>query len=145
MPGTYSYNPEKIAENGVDRMRLELGDTTFAPGELTAALCDEEYKAIIGQHKTWKKAKLECLRAIVMKFAHQVNFSVDGVSYSFSDRLEFWKAQYKEAKTENSLGVPTANPLALNGEIGGGPYFYNDMMANPRRDFPDDYKGHRRG
>lgn len=140
MPGTYSYNPEKISENGVDRMRLELGDTTFAPGELTAALCDEEYTAIIGMYKSWKKAKVKCLEAILMKFSHQVNFSVDGISYSFADRVDFWKQLLKEAKAEASTGVPTANPLALNGEIGGGPYFYNDMQANTRREFPSDYK-----
>ena len=140
MAKTYSYDPQKIAENGMDRMRLELGDTTFAPGELTAALCDEEYNAIISQHKRWKKAKIECLKAILMRFAHQVNFSVDGVSYSFASRVEVWKQLLKEAKTEASLGVPTADPLALNGRIGGEAYFYNDMQANPRKCHPSDYK-----
>ena len=130
---TYTYDPTKLNENGVDRMRLELGDTTFAPGELTAALCDEEYKAIINSSKTWKKAKIRCLEAILMKFSHQVTMTVDGISYSFSDRVDFWKKLLDETKKTLSTGVPTANPLALNGGIGGEPYFYNDMQRNPRR------------
>lgn len=132
----YSYDPSKLNENGVDRMRMELGDTTLAPGELTAALCDEEYEAIIKQYPRWKKAKLKCLEAILMRFAHQVNVSVDGLSYSFADRVNFWKELYKEAKREASVGVPTANPLALNGHLGGEPYFYNDMHTNGRKTVP---------
>ena len=136
MPPTYSYDPSKLSENGVDKMRLELGDTTFAPGELTAALCDEEYKSIIESTKSWKKAKIRCLEAILMKFSHQVDMSADGVSYSFSKRIEFWKDLLKEAKTEASKAVPTADPAALNGGIGGGPYFYADMHSNPRKNGP---------
>lgn len=133
MARTYSYDPSKLNENGMDRMRMELGDTTFAPGELTAALCDEEYIAILNQNKSWKKAKLKCLQAIVMRFAHQVNMSVDGLSYSFAERVKFWKELYEEEKKEASTGVPTADPLSLNGGLGGEPYFYNDMHANVRR------------
>ena len=143
MGRTYSYNPANLAENGVDRMRLELGDTTLAPGELTAALCDEEYEAIISQHKSWKRAKVKCLEVILMRFAHQVNVSIDGVSYSFASRVEFWKKLLDAAKRENSTGVPTANPLALNGGIGGDSYFYADMQTNHRKCCPSDYK--RRG
>lgn len=128
---TYSYEPSEISENGVSRMRFELGDTTFAPGELTAALCDEEYSAMIAEYSSWKKAKLKCLEAILMRFAHQVNVSVDGLSYSFADRVQFWKSLYDEEKKTASKGVPTANPLALNGHLGGQPYFYNDLHANP--------------
>ena len=75
----YTYNPTLISEKGKDRMRLELGDTTFAPGELTAALSDEEYITLIKTYPNWKKAKMACLRAILMRFSHQVNTSIDGV------------------------------------------------------------------
>ena len=34
----YSYNPDNISKNGIDRMRFELGDTVFNPGELTLSL-----------------------------------------------------------------------------------------------------------
>lgn len=131
----YSYDPTKISENGLDRMRLELGDTIFNPGELTAALCDEEYIAIIGQYKNWRKAKLKCLEAILMKFAHQVNVSVDGLSYSFSDRVKFWKQLYDEIKKSAIVALPVADARALNGREGGPPYFYENMNMNPRRAF----------
>lgn len=133
MARTYTYDPGKLNEKSVDKMRFELGDTTFAPGELTAALCDEEYTAIIKECKSWKRAKIKCLESILMKFSHQVDISVDGLSYSFSKRVEFWKKLLDETKKTASTAVPTANPLALNGELGGGPYFYNDMQANPRK------------
>ena len=129
---TYSYDPSKLEENGMDRMRFELGDTTFNPGELTAALCDEEYISIIKQQKSWKKAKLKCLEAILMKFAHQVNTSVDGLSYSFATRVDFWKQLYDEEKKTANIPLPVADPRALNGKEGGPPYFYEDMNSNPR-------------
>ena len=130
---TYSYDPTKIKENGVDRMRLELGDTTFAPGELTAALCDEEYKAIIESSKGWNKAKLRCLEAILMRFAHQVNVSVDGLSYSFAQRVDFWKKLKDELKKDAKVTVPIAKLSALGGNLGGDPYFYEDLHTNRRK------------
>ena len=132
MARTYSYDPTKAGEEGLDKMRLELGDTVLDPGELTAALCDEEYLAIIGRHKRWKKAKLKCLEAILMRFSHQVDVNVDGLSYSFSQRVEFWKKIYEEAKAEAVAALPVANPAALSGREGGPPYFHEDMNSNPR-------------
>ena len=130
---TYSYDPSKIAESGKDRMRFELGDTTFAPGELTAALCDEEYLAILSQYSVkWRIAKVKCLEAILMKFAHQVTMSVDGVSYSFSERVKLWKDMLKAEKAKAYVAVPVANPKALIGQEGRPPYFYEDMKSNPR-------------
>ena len=133
---TYSYRPEQLDTNQIYKMRLELGDTTFAPGELTAALSDEEYRALIKNTKNWKKAKLKCLEAILMKFAHQVDFSMDGISYSFSQRVEFWKKLRDELRRGSSTAVPLADPLALNGGLGGDAYFHNDMHANPRKSTP---------
>lgn len=130
---TYSYDPSKLNENGRDRMRLELGDTTFAPGELTAALCDEEYDAILNANPRWRKAKLKCLEAILMKFAHQVNTSIDGISYSFADRVDFWKKLYDDEKKNADIPIPRVDPSLLNGSAGGPPYFYEDMQTNPRK------------
>ena len=128
---TYSYDPAKITEQGMDRMRLELGDTTFAPAELTAALQDEEYNVLISEAKTWRGAKIKCLEIILMKFAHQTDFSIDGVHYSFADRRDFWKKMLDELITE--AAVPTCDPLSLSGDAGGPPYFYEDMQRNPWR------------
>lgn len=130
---TYTYNPSNLEGNTVDRMRFELGDTRFAPGELTAALCDEEYSSIIKGCKSWKRAKIKCLEAILMKYSHQVDVNIDGLSYSFAKRVDFWKQLLKDTKKELSIAVPAVDPLALNGALGGGPYFHNDMHANPRK------------
>lgn len=124
---TYNYNPSKLQERGVDRMRFELGDTTFAPGELTAALCDEEYRTLIAECQTWDKAKIECLRAILMKFSHQVTMSVNGLAYSFGERVAVWREMLKAAEAGRGKVVPySTGPL-------GGNYFYTDMLANPRK------------
>ena len=127
---TYTYEPALVGEHGKDRMRLELGDTTLCPGELTAALTDEEYIALINSNPSWKKAKMACLRAILMRFAHQVNISHDGISYSFSDRVKFWKELYDEEKKKmSSAAVPSVHSGSLS-NVHGGHYFYEDMHKN---------------
>ena len=128
---TYSYNPTEIENEGVSKMRFELGDTTFAPGELTAALCDEEYAAVIGKASSWKRAKLKCLKAILMKYAHQTTVKVGPVSYDFSDRVKFWKGLYDELK--GTLQGASFPPSIGSDDGNGKPYFYEDMHANPRK------------
>lgn len=123
----YSYDPAKLDESGVDRMRFELGDTVFNPGELTAALCDEEYDAILTENKRWKRAKVKCLEAIVMKFSHQVNVNIDGLSYSFSDRLTAWREMLAEAKCDANVAMPVINKNVMEEPT----YFYEDMLSNP--------------
>lgn len=134
MAGTYSYDPTKIADHGLDRMRFELGDTVVDVGEIASPLCDEEYMAMIEEGKTWKAAKVACLRAIVMKLSYEVDTSVGGLSYALNQRYQRWKAMLdKEEKKLNGMkSVPFANPDAMI-PAGGTPYFYNDMHANKRR------------
>lgn len=133
---TYSYDPSKITEGGMDQMRFELGDTVVDMRQVTSPLCDEEYRAILEKYgKTWKVAKLHCLRAIVMKLSYEVDTSVGGLSYSMSQRYERWKEMYESEKKEANAvaGVPRAgNPGSLMPH-GGTPYFYNDMQANYRK------------
>lgn len=133
---TYSYDPTKITEGGIDQMRFELGDTVTDMDGVTSPLCDEEYAAIIKKFgKSWKRAKYECLKAIVMKLSYEVDTSVGGLSYSLSDRYERWKELLDEAKRDlaASCGVPAAgNPGSLMPH-GGTPYFYNNMQANRRK------------
>ncbi|HCI73124.1 MAG TPA: hypothetical protein DHV42_01105, partial [Lachnospiraceae bacterium] len=83
----YTYDPEKIPENGMDRMRFELGDTAVEGYGLTAALSDEEYHAAIAMHPdSWKRAKLACLRSICMRFAYEVDTKEGPLSFALSDR-----------------------------------------------------------
>ena len=133
---TYSYDPTKITEGGMDQMRFELGDTVVDLETITSPLCDEEYTAIINKYgKNWRIAKLKCLEAIVMKLSYEVNTSVGGLSYSLSERYERWKTMYAEAKKQANAvaGVPRAGFAGSLMPHGGTPYFYNDMQANRRK------------
>lgn len=136
MTGTYSYNPAKITDGGVDQMRFELGDTVVDMEGITSPLCNEEYSAIIQKYgKSWRKAKLKCLEAICMKLSYEVDTSVGGLSYSLSERFDRWKKMLDEAKKEAAAvaGVPRAGCPGSLMPHGGTPYFYNDMHMNPRK------------
>lgn len=130
---TYSYHPDKCQDGGVNQMRFELGDTVVDMGGITSPLCDEEYKAILDKHgKNWRKAKYLCLDAICKKLSYEVNTSIDGLSYSLSERFNRFDAMRKEAKKDLAAisGVPRAgNPASLMPH-GGTPYFFNDMHRN---------------
>lgn len=133
---TYSYDPTKITEGGVDQMRFELGDTVTDMDEKASPLCDEEYAAIINKYgKNWRRAKYECLSAICMKLSYEVNTSVGGLSYSLSERYERFKKMKDAAKKELAAihGVPRAGDPGSLMPHGGTPYFYNDMHANRRK------------
>lgn len=133
---TYSYDPAKSQDGGIDQMRFELGDTVLDMDGITSPLCDEEYAAILKKYgNNWRKAKYECLKAICMKLSYEVDTSIGGLSYSLSERFERFKKMKDEAKKELAAinGVPRAgNPASLMPH-GGTPYFYNDMQANRRK------------
>ncbi len=87
----YTYNAENAAEYGVDRMRFELGDVQVAGGAATCALTDEEYAAVLSGYSSfsdisWKRAKLKLVKAILARFAYEVDTQVDHLSLSLSDR-----------------------------------------------------------
>ena len=133
---TYSYDPTKITEDGVDRMRFELGDTVVDMKGVTSPLCDEEYHAIIAKYgQSWKRAKYECLNAICMKLAYEVDTSVGGLSYSLSERYERFSKMKDAAKKELAglHGLPRAGHPGSLMPHDGTPYFFNDMQANRRK------------
>lgn len=133
---SYSYDPSQITEGGVDQMRFELGDTVVDLDNITSPLCDEEYNAIIQKYgKNWRRAKLECLRAIVMKMSYEVDTSIGGLSYSLNQRYERWKQMFDEAKKDAKAlaSVPRVGDPGSLMPHGGTPYFYNDMQANRRK------------
>ena len=39
---TFSYDPTKIMDGGVDQMRFELGDTVTDMGGVSSPLCNED-------------------------------------------------------------------------------------------------------
>lgn len=100
---TYTYNPEKIGEPGVDRMRFEIGDTMVEGEQETSALCNEEYEAIIAARKTWKRAKLAVLESIMRRFGMEVNTTVGPLKLEMQSRAEFWRKQYEQLKKSAEL------------------------------------------
>ncbi len=130
---TYSYDPAKCQDGGVDQMRFELGDTVTDMDGITSPLCDEEYKAILKKYgSNWRRAKYECLKAICMKLAYEVNTSVGGLSYSLSERYDRFNAMKDAAKKE--LGAISSVPKVGDPRsIASRPYFYNDMHDNRRK------------
>ena len=134
---TFSYDPSKITDGGLDQMRFELGDTVVDLEGISSPLCDEEYNAILTKYgkSSWRKAKLKCLEAIVMKLSYEVDTSVGGLSYSLNQRFERWKKMLDEAKKEAKAiaSVPVAGDPGSLMPHGGTPYFYNNMQANHRK------------
>ena len=107
---TYTYNPEKIGEPGVDRMRFE---------------------AIIAARKTWKRAKLAVLESIMRRFGMEVNTTVGPLKLEMQSRAEFWRKQYEQLKKECGADtVPTAGKASPESGTDGGHYFYGGMHDN---------------
>lgn len=136
MTKTYSYDPSKIDDKGLNQMRFELGDTFVDDEGQSCALCDEEYtvlinKAINVEKQGWSHAKLYCLQGMLMQFAHETNYSADGMSVSLASRYDKWKELYYQL--QRSLAVPTANKSIIGKNASdGGHYFYTGMHDNPR-------------
>ena len=131
---TYSYDPTKIRERGKDQMRFELGDTVTEGGADTCALSDEEYDAILDGlkegKKSWVRAKLAVLEAIMFRFSYQVDTKVDVLQYGLGDRAAHWKQLYDDLKKQvrASVSVPAMASAIQNTP----PYFHTGMEENPR-------------
>lgn len=126
MNATYSYAPSEVRDGNLNQMRFELGDTAVDGEGMSCALCDEEYLAIIEAEDTWTKAKLECLKAIVMKLSYEVDYSADRLSFSLSQRYPRWKEMLDKMQTSGM--TPLVSGLGRSGD--GGHYFYLGMHDN---------------
>lgn len=129
--GNYNYDPAKIVEFGIDRMRFELGDTMTDGGAQTSALTDEEIDAALTAHpKSWKRAKLFLLESLCRRFSYEVDTKTGPVTLGLNDRAKRWREDYekleKEVKLE-SYAVPE-----FDGSGSGEPYFYTGMQENTR-------------
>lgn len=133
---SYTYDPTKCMDGGLDQIRFEMQDTIVEQGQVTSPLCDEEYHAILKKHgHNWKMVRYVCLKAIMMKLSYEVNTSVGGLSYSLGERAKLWKDMYEEEKKSLS-GINSLPRVGHPGSLmphGGTPYFYNDMQANRRK------------
>ena len=129
----YSYDPTKCVDGNYNQMRFELGDTAVEQGEISCALSNEEYDAIIKSSENWKQAKLKCLEAIVMKLSYEVDTSVDGLSYGLSQRADRWRAMYKDLKQELRTCSPPVNTCGIVAGHDKPFYFHTDMHTNNRK------------
>lgn len=134
MAGNYTYNPVECMDGGLNQMRFELGDTIVEESGLPAMLSDEEYVAIIKKHEgNWKRAKLVCLEAIMMKLSYDVDTSVDGLSYSLNQRAERWRKLYADLKKELKAAESVSRASLPKGMERKEYYFHTDMHTNPRK------------
>ena len=131
---TYTYNPVLCQDGDFNQMRFELGDTIIEEVGLSSILSDDEYTAIITAHKgNWKKAKLVCLEAIMMKLSYEVDTSVDGLSYSLNQRAERWRAMYDKLKKELTAASSISGARLPKSMEQKPYYFHPDMHSNPRK------------
>ncbi len=143
---TYTYDPSNAGEYGIDRMRFELGDVMVEGRELTSALCDEEYRAVIPEkvhtQRQWKKAKLACLESVFRRFSYEPDMKEGPLSLSLGGRAELWQEEYEKLKQELEKASVSADAIALltgNGSTGDAvpPYFYNGMMSTEESEGKD--------
>ena len=132
MGRTYTYEPEKISENGKDRMRFELGDTMVEGGSDTSALTDEEITAAIEMFpKKWKRAKLALLESICRRFAYEPDTKTGPLSFTFGERAKLWREDYEKLKKEVENGSLTVTRYGADPDgRSKPPYFYTGMMEN---------------
>lgn len=132
--GSYTYNPEKICENGKDKMRFELGDTMVEGAAETSALTDEEISAALEMWPgRWKRAKLSLLESICRRFAYEPDTKTGPLTFSFGDRAKLWREDYEKLKKEvenSEIQIPSlcSTPYGKRKR----PYFYLGMMGNKR-------------
>lgn len=131
MKRSYTYNPAKVADKGVNQMRFEIGDTMVEGEQETSALCDEEYTAIIAAKQSWKRAKLGVLESIMRRFGMEVNTTVGPLKLEMQARADFWSKQYKQLKAECGADTaPTMGTPSPESGKDGGHYFYGGMHDN---------------
>jgi hypothetical protein len=109
-------------------MRFELGDTFVEGEEETCALTDEEYDAILRAYpQKWRKAKLELLRSILMRFAYEVDTKIGPLSLQLQGRFAAWKQMYDALAAEVArMGTPSINRSITQTP----PYFFEGMHNN---------------
>ena len=130
--GTYTYDPGKVADYGMDRMRFELGDTMVEGLSDTTALSDEEIQAALDAYpKSWKRAKLMLLESLCRRFAYEVDTKTGPMWLYMQERAKAWREDYEKLKKEVSV-ESCSIPQSGNGERPKPPYFYAGMQRNER-------------
>lgn len=134
--GHYNYDPTKVTEPGVSRMRFELGDTMVEGESQTSYLTDEEIEAALSMYpRSWKRAKLHLLLSLYRRFQYEVDTKTGPLSFSLNQRAERFKKMYDDLKKEVEVEM-----MVVPGSQRGPkkpPYFYAGMQENMRADHHD--------
>ena len=120
---TYSYNPARIGENGLDKMRFELGDCLVLEPEKTAYLSDEEILAVLESSKTWQRAKFRLVESLLRRFSYEVDTKIHEAEWSLSDRVDEWRRLYNQLKGELEAEELAESNFGFTGKKGRPPIF----------------------
>lgn len=132
MAGSYNYDPAKVTEFGIDRMRFELGDTMVEGNSETSALTDQEIQAALDSYpNSWKRAKLFLLESLYRRFSYEVDAKTGPLWLYFQERAKTWKKDYEDLKKEIAI-ESACPPRGANGYGKKPPYFYAGMQENER-------------
>ncbi len=96
---TFSYNPAKANDNGLNQMRFFLGDCLVTEAEKTAYLSDEEILVTLEQN-TFKRAALKLVESLLHRFMFEVTTEIREAKWQLSDRVDFWEKLRKRLKDE---------------------------------------------
>ena len=104
---TYTYDPTKINDAGLNQMRFELGDCLISENE--RYLSDEEICAALSG-RAFKRAKLFLVESLLARFSYEVDTKIHEAEWKLSDRIPFWRKlrdDLKEDLTETDIIAPS--------------------------------------
>lgn len=120
----FSYDPSKIGERGLDRMRFELGDVFVEEPEKSAYLSDDEILAVLESSTTWKRAKLRLIETLLRRFSYEVDTKVAEADWKLHQRVAEWKAEYSRLKSEvDAEEISSSGAIKIGGK-GRPPAFW---------------------
>ena len=120
---TYSYNPARIGEDGLDKMRFELGDCLVVEPEKTCYLSDEEILAVLESSKTWRRAKFRLVESLLRRFSYEVDTKIQNAEWSMSDRVDEWRRLYNQLKGELEAEELAESNFGFTGKKSRPPVF----------------------
>lgn len=112
---TTSYTPADLATSLKDQVRFNLGDTDSTDWQLQ----DEEIQwAITTRGNVWGATSM-CALALVGKYGRLTQISADGVSQSLNQRVENYRAIFKEFEHKETIycATPSLFGTSISGMI----------------------------
>jgi hypothetical protein len=105
MPWNYSANP---ATNDRDWVRFTIGDTNVEDPQLL----DEEIAAMLALSATRELAAINCVRAVLARYARLTDRTRADASESLSQRIEGYKALLESLKAQFPVAAASESLIA---------------------------------